>query len=174
MARAVSWGLPLLTLAVYLWLVIGYGLPLQDLAGGLLPFDLRPLGYDALDARAYLMALPPQGVALYLGPVARLDTAFPILMGLTLLWWMRPLTDLSGMVAALSALAYVALDLAENGATAALMQAGPFGMDARMVTAASALTQAKFLALGLAAILAARQSWRRAAQGRQAGGTSQA
>lgn len=167
MARAVSWGLPLLTLAVYLWLVIGYGIPLQEMAGGLPPFDLRPTGYDALDVRTYLTALPPEGAALYLGPVARLDTAFPVLMGLTFLWWMRPVITGPGMVAGLAALAYLALDLAENAATGSLVRAGPFGFDARAVIAASILTQAKFLAFGLAAVLAARQSWLRVRQARR-------
>jgi hypothetical protein len=159
MARAVSWGLPLLTLAVYLWLVLGYGLPLQAMAGGLPPFDLRIGGYGLSDAARYLAALPPEGYALYLGPIARLDTAFPILMGLTLLWWMRPLTTPFGAVAATVALAYVALDLLENRATAALFAEGALGLDANMVRGASTLTQAKFMAFGLAAVMAARAIW---------------
>jgi len=164
-SRALGWGLPLATLAVYLWLILGYGLPLQRLAGGQVPFDLRIGGYDLAAATGYLAALPAEGRALYLGPVARLDTAFPVLMGLTFLWWMRPPTTGFGAVAALAALAYVALDLLENRAAAELVRGGVPGLDADRVRAASALTQAKFMAFALAAALAARASWRRWRQG---------
>lgn len=160
-ARAVSWLLPLATLAVYLWLVRLMGGDLVALAGGLRPPDLRFQGYDLPALRAWMLALPPDGVALYLGPVARADTAFPLLMGLTLLWWMRPFHTRAAWVAGAVALAYVGLDLAENATVAALLRAGPFGFDARQAAAASGLTQAKFLAFALALILAARQTWRR-------------
>ncbi len=106
MSRVTGWALPGLTAAVYLWLVLGYGVPMQDMAGGLPPFDLRPQGYDLDAALAYLVALPPEGVALYLGPIAQLDTAFPILMGLTLLWWMRPQTG--ALPQGTAALAFIA------------------------------------------------------------------
>jgi hypothetical protein len=160
-SRAVSWGLPLVTLAVYLWLVLGYGLALQRLAGGQQVFDLRIAGYDLAQARAYLAALPPEGVAMYLGPIARLDTAFPILMGLTLLWWMRPLATPFGLVCALAAGAYVTLDLLENQVVAVLFAQGPTGISTEGVRAASLLTQGKFMAFGLAVALAVRASWLR-------------
>lgn len=163
MIRAIAWGLPLATLAVYGWLVLGYGLELQRLAGGLPPFDLRLGGYDLDAALRYLAALPPEGVALYLGPIAVLDTVFPVLMGLTLVWWMRPLTTPFGLVCVLAALAYVALDLLENRATGALVAGGTFGLTPDAVRAASLLTQGKFMALGLACVLAARAAWMRRA-----------
>ena len=168
MSRLIGWVLPLVTAAVCGWLVFGPGAQLIALAGGLQPFDLRPGGYDLDAALRFLVALPPEGVALYLGPVRRLDTAFPLLMGLTLLWWMRPPTTPFGAVAAAAALAYVALDLAENHAVARLVEGGAFGLTPERVRAASLLTQAKFMAFALAAVLAARAVWQRA---RQAGGT---
>lgn len=170
MTRAVAWLLPLATAGVYAWLVLGPGMALQAMAGGLPPFDLRLGGYDLAAARAYLAVLPPDGVALYLGPIAVLDTLFPMLMGLTFLWWMRPPTTPFGAVAACAALAYVALDLLENRAVADLLRAGAMGVDALGVQAASTLTQAKFAAFALAAVLAVRAIWVRR---RQAGGTSQ-
>ena len=166
MSRAISWLLPLATLAVYLWLVLGYGLELQRLAGGRQVFDLRILGYDLADARDYLAALPPEGRALYLGPIARLDTAYPMLMGLTLLWWMRPLGTPFGVVCTFAALAYVTLDLTENQVLAVLVEAGPMGITAEGVRAASLLTQGKFMAFGLAVALAVRASWVRRAGAR--------
>lgn len=159
MSRLLSWTLPLATVAVYAWLVLGPGAEVIRLAGGLPPFDLRPTGYDLAQARAYLAALPPEGVAVYLGPVARLDTAFPVLLGLTLLWWMRPFDRAFGAVCAAAALAYVALDLLENRAVADLLRSGPFAVEADAVLRASQLTQAKFAAVALAAVLAARASW---------------
>lgn len=172
MSRAVSWLLPLVTLAVYAWLVLGPGRELGALAGGLPPPDLRAMGYDLAAIRAWLEALPPEGVALYLGPVARLDTAFPLLMGLTLLWWMRPLAGPLALVGAALALAYVGLDLAENRAVAGLIRTGPEGLDAGAVAWASALTRAKFAAFALALGLAL---WRRRRRpGAQAGGRAQA
>jgi hypothetical protein len=159
--RALSWALPLLTAAVYGWLVLGPGAEVQRLAGGLAPFDLRPLGYDLAAARAFLTALPPQGAALYLGEVGRLDTVFPVFMGLTLLWWMRPLSAAFGIVCVLATGAYVSLDLLENRAVAGLVIAGPAALDPEAVHAASLLTRAKFMAFALAAVLAARASWLR-------------
>ena len=170
MSRALGWLLPLATAAVYAWLVLGPGAELGRLAGGLPPFDLRLGGYDLTAARAYLTALPPDGVALYLGAVARLDTVFPILMGLTFLWWMRPPTTPFGAVAACAALVYVVLDLLENRAVADLLRAGPLAVTGPEVRAAATLTQAKFAAFALAAVLAARAVWLRRAQ---AGGRSQ-
>lgn len=164
MSRWIGWGLPLVTLAVYGALAGVAGARLAALAEGLWPFDLRAQGYGLAEARAYLMALPPEGVALYLGPVRWLDTAFPLLMGLTLVWWMRPLAGAFGAVCLAAALAYVALDLGENAVVADLLRAGPFGIEPARVAAASALTQAKFAAFALAAVLALRQSLRRRAQ----------
>lgn len=160
MNRAISWLLPLATAAVYGWLVIGHGLALQAMVDGLQPPDLRIAGYDLADMRAWLAAMPPEGVARYLGPVRMLDTAFPVLMGLTLLWWLRPLAGWLALAGAVAAVGYVALDLAENAAVAGLLRAGPDGVDAAAVARASALTQAKFAAFALAAILAAVWRWR--------------
>lgn len=171
MSRALSWFLPLATLAVYAALAGVAGARLSALSGGLLPFDLRVQGYGLAEARAYLAALPPEGVALYLGLVRGLDTAFPLLMGLTLMWWMRPLAGAFGAVCLAAALAYVALDLGENAVVAGLLRAGPFEVDPARVAAASALTQGKFAAFALALVLALRQIRRRR---RQSGGIAQA
>lgn len=165
LARAVSVLLPLATLAVYLWLVLGPGAALIEAADGLPPPDLRIGGYDLLAMRAWLAALSPEGVALYLGPVAFLDTLLPALIGLTLLWWTRPVPGLrDGLfvaVCAATALAYVALDLAENATVGAMVRAGPVLIEPAKVAMASNFTQAKFAALALALVLAARQGWRR-------------
>ncbi|MFN4100295.1 MAG: hypothetical protein ACK4GT_11000 [Pararhodobacter sp.] len=161
MERAIGWGLPLLTLAAYLYLALYLGQKLAAESGGLVPFDLRPLGYDLGAARAYLRDLSPAGYALYSGPIFRADTLFPGLMGLTFLWWMRPLKGAFGTVCVLAATAYTALDWGENLLVLRMLDAGPDWVQPGDVTAASAFTQAKFAAFALAALLAARASWQR-------------
>ena len=164
MARAITaitWGLPLVTALVYGYLAIWLGGQLSAQTGGLMPFDLRLTGYDLAEARAYLRAITPDGVALYLGPVAWADTLFPALMGLCLAWWMRPYAGVFGMVCVMAAMSYVALDWAENWAVARLLQAGPDWVMPADVQRASALTMGKFAAFALSAVLAARQSLRR-------------
>ena len=157
--------LPLATLAVYLWLVLGPARELVILAEGLPPPDLRFMGYDLPEMRAWMLALPPEGAQLYIDTAATLDTVFPVLMGLTLLWWSRPVPTVPGWlfpaICAAAAMAYTALDLAENAAVSAMLRAGAFGTETAQVVVASNLTQAKFAALVLALVLAARQSWRR-------------
>ena len=161
MARALSWGLPLLTAAAYAWLAIWLGGQLSGESGGLMPFDLRVTGYSLGDAREYLRALTPAGFALYSGPVLWADTLFPVLMGLTFLWWMRPLGGAFGAVCLMAALAYVALDLGENWFVQRLLMAGPDWVQPDDVAAASALTRAKFAVFAVAAVLAARAAWLR-------------
>jgi hypothetical protein len=161
MIRAINWGLPLLTLAVYVYLAFYLGGQLIDLADGQLPFDLRIMGYSLGEARGYLRALQPSGFALAQGPVYWTDTLFPVLIGLTLLWWMRPFAGVFGMVCVMAAMTCVALDWGENAAIQAILEAGPDWVSPVDVQRASTFTVAKFVALGLAFALAGRQSWRR-------------
>jgi hypothetical protein len=161
MQRAISWGLPLLALAVYAYLAGYLGQRLSVQAQGQIPFDLRMFGYSLAEARGYLRALSPAGFALYQGPVLWADTLFPVLMGLTLLWWLRPIAGVFGMVCVLSAMSYVALDWGENAAIQTLLTAGPDWVDPADIQRASIFTMAKFAAFALSCVLAARQGWRR-------------
>ncbi len=147
----VYWALPLSAALAYGVLVLGFAPRVE--AGGLLPFDLRPLGYSPDEARAFLRALTPAGKAAYLGPVRITDTIFPILFTLTLCLPLRR------WLWALPALAYGLLDLAENMAVAGVLRAGPDGAEGAM-RVASALTVAKFGALAVAVILAGYALWR--------------
>lgn len=161
MNRTITWGLPLLTAAVYGYLAVWLGGQLSAETGGLMPFDLRLTGYDLADARAFLRTITPDGVALYLGPIAWADTLFPALMGLCFAWWMRPFAGVFGMVCVLAAMSYVSLDWGENWAVGRMLEAGPDWVTPTDVQRASALTMGKFAAFALAAVLAARQVWRR-------------
>jgi len=161
MTRAINWGLPLLTLAVYAYLAMYLGTQLIAMADGQLPFDLRVFGYSLGEARGYLRALSPEGFVLAQGEIFWADTLFPALFGLTLAWWMRPFSGVFGMVCVLSAMTYVALDWAENAVVQSLLFAGPDWVRPVDVFRASTLTTAKFAAALLAVVLAGRQSWRR-------------
>lgn len=159
--RAISWGLPLLTLGVYVILVAVLGTKLIELADGQMPFDTRVFGYDMSEVRRYLAALRPEGYVLAQGPVLWVDTLFPALLGLCFAWWMRPYHGAFGMVCVLSAMSYVALDWGENAAVQRLLTAGPDWVTLADVMRASVFTQAKFAAVALCAVLALRQIWRR-------------
>ena len=147
--RYVNWLLPLGTVAAYLLLILLLAPRLTAETAGLLPFDLRAMGYSYGDAQAYLTAITPAGQALYLGPIRLNDTIFPILLTLTLCLPLRRWY----WGYCLPALAYGILDLAENWAVARLIQTGP-QVDGGSVALASALTMAKFAAVTVALVLA--------------------
>jgi hypothetical protein len=84
MGRIAFWSVIAATLAVYLVMVI-WSLPkVAEAAGGLVPFDLRPLGYSETEARAFLAALSDAGRRFYADVQHRLDLAYPALMAASL------------------------------------------------------------------------------------------
>lgn len=125
-------------------------------AGGLLPLDLRVMGYGVGEVAAYLAALSEAGRNVYLGPARLADTIFPILFTLTLalphLGTPRPLLRVLPVVV------YGLCDLAENAAVAALLRDGL--AEPGSVATASLLTQAKFAFVALAVLLALWGLWR--------------
>jgi hypothetical protein len=153
--KPLLWLLPLACLASYGLLVLYLAPLLSAQTGGGVPFDLRPLGYSLGEARAYLAGFTPSGTALYLGPIRLNDTVFPILFTVTLC---LPLGG-RGQIWFLPALAYGISDLAENLAVARLLRVGP-EVQAEAVALASGFTQAKFLALTVAIVLALAALWR--------------
>ena len=156
--KSVYWALPLATLVAF-GALYGHFLPqLLAEAGGALPFDLRPLGYSAMEARIYLQHLSPQGTALYQGDFRLMDTIFPILLTLTMC---LPLQR-RGEVWFMPALAYGICDLAENLAVARMVHTGP-EVAAQAVALASGFTEGKFATVSVALVLAlwaALQAWR--------------
>ncbi len=73
---AAYWGLVAATVLVYAAMVF-WSLPgVMAGAGGLVPFDMRPGGYSAEAARAFLAALDPAATARYLRVQHLLDTLF--------------------------------------------------------------------------------------------------
>ena len=153
-----------LVLSVILYLVIAFwSLPrVTDAAGGLAPFDLRPFGYDAAEARAFLAALGEAGRAQYLGPQRLLDLAYPAVLGLTLLAgiWRFGARLPVGVRALLGLLPLVgmAADYAENALVASMLRTPVAEVTDATIAQASLSTMVKSGAtgasIGLVVILA--------------------
>ena len=147
--RLVNWLLPLAALATYLVLMLVLAPRVLAETAGMRPFDLRVTGYSADEARTYLAAMTPAGQALYLGWIRIIDTVIPILVMLTLCLPLRHWH----WAWTLPALAFAALDLAENSAVARLIRTGA-QVDDASVALASALTMTKFAVLAVAVAVA--------------------
>lgn len=158
-----------LTLINYLAMLLWTLPALIDAAGGLRPFDLRPLGYGYHEVRVYLAALDGEGRDFYLTVQHWLDTTYPALLALSLILALHLLLGarrvwLSRAVSGV-AVAGAVFDYLENAAVAALLRAGTEGVTQGMVTWASAWTVAKSAATGVVMavvlIAAIRALWRR-------------
>lgn len=168
MRRVLFWAVVLATVAVYLLMVL-WSLPkIAGMAGGLLPFDLRPMGYSVADARTFLAALDDPARAFYRVVQHRLDLFFPGLLALSLILSFLRLAP-RPLALALSAVVIAAagFDHAENAAVAGLLSTQE-PTDAAIRTA-SCLTVLKsgFATIGLVAGLglllrAGWSRWRRA------------
>lgn len=150
---AIKWLVPIAAALAY-GALVGWAGP-QVTAGGLLTFDMRPLGYSAADAQAFFTALTPEGRLAYLGPHRITDTIFVFLLTITLI---LPIWRF-GRLWAFAALAYAAFDLAENEAVAGMVNRGAGRAD--QVWVASLFTQGKFVFLALAIGLALWGLWPR-------------
>ncbi|MBX3577687.1 MAG: hypothetical protein KF723_10780 [Rhizobiaceae bacterium] len=117
-------------LAIY-GVMVGVTLPrIAAEAGGLLPFDLRPLGYSHEEAVDFVRALSATGRDIYLTIQHRLDIAYPALLSLTLAlaivltaprgWgWMR------WLVAIVVAVPSAVFDYLENAAVGQMLNTSP-------------------------------------------------
>lgn len=152
--------------ALYLVIVL-WSLPqVMAEAGGLVPFDLRPMGYSLAETRDFLGALSDEGRAFYLGTQHVLDSVYPTLLALTIGLGARLLFRpwVARVVIAVAVLGMVA-DLAENRLVAGLLQGDPAHPDPALVRWASHATLVKSIAttIGLSALLygAVHGLWRR-------------
>ncbi len=116
-------------------------------AGGLMPFDMRPGGYDATQARAFLVALSPDGAAFYRDVQHRLDIAYLALLAATLFFAFAALVPRRlgawRWVVALPVWIIAGFDYAENAGVAAMLEAGAAGTTDDMVGRASRWTVLK-------------------------------
>ncbi len=165
-ATVLFWAIFAVTMAVYLTMVL-WSLPhLQQLAGGLMVFDLRPLGYSLPEARGVVAALGAEGANFYLNVQLWLDLAFPGLLAIVLVLAFRKLAKgwLASVLSA-GAILMAAFDYLENRGVAAMLRAGADALTDEMVRSASRWTVMKsasstvvFVALLLLLLLA---GWRR-------------
>ncbi len=116
-------------------------------AGGLVPFDMRPSGYGFAEAKAFLAALSPDGVAFYRDVQHWLDTLYPALLGATLFFAIAALAPARigrwRWVLAILAVPGTVFDWLENAAVSAMLAAGPDAVTPGMVAAASRWTVLK-------------------------------
>jgi hypothetical protein len=162
--RFLFWLLVAVTAAIYA-VMAAWSLPyIAREAGGLLPFDLRPLGYDTDEAKAFLGALSAEGRSFYLTVQRRLDLAFPALLAATLGWMafrIRPpgWRTVRWAVAAF-AIAGMVADYAENASVAAMLALPAGKVPDASIASASCWTLAKSLgatvALSLGIVLLIR------------------
>ena len=122
-------------------------------AGGLAPFDMRPFGYSADEARTFLTALTPTARQIYLGPQQTLDIFYPALLATTLslaFWRLR--MGLSGLVGIALSIAGAVADYLENAAVKSMLltQSPPDGDE---IAWASSLTVIKSSATTLPFLL---------------------
>jgi len=160
------WLLVLATGALYC-VMLFWSLPrLAAMAGGLVPFDLRPLGYTPDEARALIRALGGEGKAFYLGSQHPLDTAFPALLASTLFLAFRRVAPRGWALApGLVALAGAMFDYLENFVVHLLLLAGTEEFSPQTAEWASFFTVAKSAANSTAmtalAVMLALAAWRR-------------
>ena len=144
---------PLLALwaVTLVWFVAMVGFVEWRLAPeGAIPLpDTMILGYDAEWLAAWINAMTEAGRARVLGPYRLMDTVFPALLATALIatggrrhWWLGAM-----------ALAYLALDLAENAAIAEIVRAAPMPPEPALPGSAQA-DRAAMLTLGKWALVA--------------------
>ncbi|AHM04028.1 hypothetical protein roselon_01649 [Roseibacterium elongatum DSM 19469] len=130
---------------------------LRQMAGGAALLDTRIAGYDLAAVSTYLTALGPEGRRFYIGPERMADTIFPIgllgVLGFGTVLALRPVAPRLAPLAALPAVIYFALDMAENAVVARLMMQGPDALRPEAVARASLLTLWKFRLVGAACVV---------------------
>ncbi|MDU8928728.1 hypothetical protein RXV86_15155 [Alisedimentitalea sp. MJ-SS2] len=128
-------------MAMNLWTVP----KIEALSGGLRLLDMRFAGYSFAQAQDFLAAIGDQGAALYLGAQFWLDMVFPPLLGAVLFFtyrWLFP--GWPGLIIGAISLSYVAVDLLENLAIAAMLRVGAENITVEMAATANQWTIAKW------------------------------
>lgn len=151
--RLLYWIVTALTLGIYATMLVWTLPAISAAADGLAPFDMRPGGYTFDEAKTFLAALSPEGRALYLGPQHWLDLAYPPLLAMFTAWTIllvspKRLGRWRSFLAAL-AIPGMVFDYLENGAVAAMLEAGAQGLTADMAGFASRMTLLKSVCVSL-------------------------
>lgn len=155
--KHVFWASLAASLAIYAVMVL-WSLPfIQQEAGGLRPFDLRPGGYSMAEASEFLTRISEEGRTFYLTVQHRLDLFYPALLAITLasgLWLMAPASWRIGRwLLALLPLPGMIFDYLENYLVAGLLRQSPASLDGELVAAASFVTLLKSIATTVAMVV---------------------
>lgn len=147
------WIMVTATITNYL-IMIMWSLPLvSEMAGGGVPFDMRPGGYSFEEARVFLMAITDAGRDFYLNTQQLLDLFYPSLLAITLA---IPLVHLMprywGWTLAVLAIAAGLFDHLENSAVATMLRIEPDALTEAMVSSASNWTLAKSISTTMASM----------------------
>lgn len=147
------WVVVAITVANYLTMVL-WSLPLvSGMAGGGVPFDMRPGGYSLEEARVFLTAMNDEGRDFYLNTQQLLDFFYPTLFAISV---SIPLVHLVprywGWTLALIAIAAGGFDHLENSAVAIMLRVEPDLVTEAMVSSASNWTLAKSISTTIASI----------------------
>ncbi|MGP6089171.1 hypothetical protein [Antarctobacter jejuensis] len=154
--RPIFWACLAATLAAWLIMTLWTVPRIEEISGGLRLLDMRFTGYSVDEARNFVAAIGAEGTALYLGAQYWLDMVFPPLLGAVLFLFYRWLfPGWPGLFVGLVSLTYVAADILENLAIAAMLRAGADGITPQMAATANQWTTTKWsLALvGLAMLI---------------------
>ena len=149
----IYWVVVAATVTNYLIMVL-WSLPLvSEMAGGGVPFDMRPGGYTFDDARVFLTAITDAGRDFYLNTQQLLDLFYPTLFAITVA---IPLAHLVprywGWASAALAIAAGVLDHLENSAVAVMLRVEPDALTEAMVSTASNWTLAKSISTTIALV----------------------
>ena len=162
--RQIYWVGCAAALGVYAAMVV-WTLPgIAQSAGGLPAFDLRPMGYTAAEARAFLAALGPEGLALYTGPQRLLDMAYPALLAFVLIGALRHFYAKGWLLTLMVfvALAGMGADYLEN-MRVVLMLAGDTSDLAIASASRATVMKSALTSIAMLAVIAglSRAAWRR-------------
>ena len=134
----IYWVLVAATVTNYLIMVL-WSLPLvSEMAGGELPFDMRPGGYSFDEAQVFLTVITDAGRDFYLDTQQYLDLFYPTLFAITVAISLSHLVPTYwGRTLAMLAIAAGVFDHLENSAVAVMLRAGPDTITEAMVSNAS-------------------------------------
>ena len=146
----IFWAILAATLAAWLGMNLWTVPQIEEKAGGLRLLDMRFTGYTYEEVQEFVAAIGDEGTTLYLGAQYWLDMVFPPLLGAVIFLFFRWLfPGLPVLIIGFSSLTYVAADILENLAVAAILRAGVYGLTPEMAATANKWTTIKW---GLAII----------------------
>jgi len=149
----VYWVVVAATVANYLIMIL-WSLPqVSEMAGGGVPFDMRPGGYSFDDALEFLIAITDTGRDFYLNTQQLLDSFYPTLFAATVAIALAHLLPRYwGWALATIAIVAGGFDYLENSAVAAMLRVEPDALTQAMVSTASNWTLAKSVSTTIASL----------------------